>query len=92
MDFVQALWHVTGFVAQSVVAGALAAGIAKLIWRRRLAFVPAWRLALQAAAVMALVAVAGLVVFSQDGRMSTYAGMVVAAALALWWFGLRKAG
>ncbi len=90
MDFAQALWHVAGFFVQSVVAGAIAAGLAKLVWRRRLAFVPWWRLALQAAAAMAAAAVAGGVAFAQDGRMATYAAMVVSAALALWWFGLRK--
>lgn len=92
MDVVQALWHLAGFFAQAVVAGAIAAGLAKLVWRRRLAAVPWWRLALAAAGAMAAVAILGLVAFAQDGRMATYGAMVVAAAVALWWFGLRKAG
>jgi hypothetical protein len=31
----------------------------------------------------------GLVVFERDGRMATYAGMVLACAAALWWAGFR---
>ena len=39
---------------------------------------------------MAIVAVAGLMVFEHDGKMATYAGMAVASALALWWMGFRR--
>ena len=33
-----------------------------------------------------------LVIFESDGKMATYAAMVVACALALWWVGFRKRG
>jgi hypothetical protein len=29
------------------------------------------------------------VVFGRDGRMATYAAMVLGAALGLWWVGFR---
>jgi hypothetical protein len=35
----------------------------------------------------AAVVLLGLVVFGRDGRMATYAGMVLATAGALWWRG-----
>ena len=34
--------------------------------------------------------IAGLVVFEHDGKMATYAAMVVACAAALWWAGFRR--
>ena len=34
-----------------------------------------------------LATVAGLVLFGRDGKMATYAGMVCACALTLWWRG-----
>ena len=45
-----------------------------------------------ASGASALAAVAGLVVFGQDGRMATYAAMVVACAVGLWWAGFRGGG
>ena len=33
--------------------------------------------------------IGGLAVFGRDGRMATYAALVVASALALWWAGFR---
>ncbi len=45
------------------------------------------RLATVAAAAAAAVVLLGLVVFGRDGRMATYAGMVLATAGALWWRG-----
>ena len=85
-----AFWHLTGLFVQPVLTGGVAAGLAKLVWRRRLAAMPWWRLAVAASVAMATVAVAGLVLFGQDGRMATYGAMVVAGAVALWWFGLRR--
>ncbi len=67
--------------------GALAAALAKLLWRRELAAVPWRRLATAAAAAAAVVVLLGLVVFGRDGRIATYGGMVLATAGALWWRG-----
>jgi hypothetical protein len=50
------------------------------------------RLAGWSAGAAAAVLLAGLVVFGRDGMMATYAGMVVASAIAMMWagFGARR--
>jgi hypothetical protein len=45
------------------------------------------RLAGWSSAAAALALAGGLVGFGRDGRMATYAAMVVAVAVALWWAG-----
>jgi hypothetical protein len=85
-----AFWHIANFFLPALATGALAAGAAKLLWRRELAAVGWLRLAAWASAAMAGVAVLGLIVFEHDGKMATYAAMVVACALALWWAGFRR--
>jgi len=67
----------------------LAATFAKLAWRRELAGTGWSRLAGAAMAACGSVLVAGLVLTGRDGRMSTYAVMVAACALTLWWVGFR---
>jgi hypothetical protein len=92
MGPVDVLWHVVNLFAVSLLFGALAAAGAKLIWRRRLAAVPWLRLASLVAGAAAAVTVAGLVVFGRDGRMATYALMVLAGAVVLGWAGFRGRG
>jgi hypothetical protein len=82
-----AFWHFFNFFAPAVGLGAIAALLAKLLWWRELRAARWLRLALWAAGASAVVLIAGLLVFGRDGRMATYAGMVVASALALWWAG-----
>jgi hypothetical protein len=82
-----ALWHVTNLFAPALGLGALAAALAKLLWRRELAAVPWARLAGPACAACLAVVVAGLVLFGRDGKMATYGAMVLASALTLWWQG-----
>ncbi len=65
----------------------LAAGLAKLLWWRELSGVGWTRLAGPAAAACAIVTLAGLVWSGRDGRMATYAAMVAACAVTLWWQG-----
>jgi len=89
---VDAFWHFINFFAPAVGVGFLAAGATKLLWRRELAGVGWYRLAGWASAVTAAVLVLGLVIFESDGKMATYAAMVVACALTLWWVGFRKRG
>ena len=80
-----AFWQLANFLLPAWLLGAVAAALAKLIWRRELARAAWWRLARDAALVCALVLVAGLVITGYDGRMATYAAMVVACAVTLWW-------
>ena len=87
MGPLDALWHVANLFLPALGLGALAAAAAKLLWRRELAAVSFKRLAGPACAACAAMVLAGLVLLGQDGKMATYAGMVVACALTLWWRG-----
>jgi hypothetical protein len=92
MGPLDAFWHLTNLFLPALCLGAVAAGLAKLLWRRELRAVPYRRLAGPASAACAAVALAGLVLSGRDGKMATYGAMVVACALMLWWrgFGPRR--
>jgi hypothetical protein len=87
---VDAFWHIANFFAPAVVVGLLAAGAAKLLWRRELAGRSWARLAAWASGAMASVLVGGLVLLQHDGKIATYGAMAVACAVALWWSGFRR--
>ncbi len=87
---IDAFWHLANLFLPSLMLGALSAALAKLLWRRELGRVRWAPLAGAAAAAAALVALAGLIVFGRDGRIATYAAMVLACALALWWRGFLR--
>ena len=84
---IDALWHLLNFFAPALGVGALAAALAKLLWRRELKTSRWMRLAAWAVSACALVLVAGLVVFGHDGKMATYAAMAAGCALTLWFVG-----
>ena len=92
MQAVDAFWHLTNFFAPALFLGAFAAALTTAIWRREIGPARVWRLWGWASLASALVSVAGLAVFGRDGRIATYAAMVVACALALWWAGFRGGG
>ena len=87
MGPLDALWHLINFLLPAVSVGMLAAAGAKLFWRGELARVGWRRLAGWATGAGALTLLAGLLIFGRDGRMATYAALVVASAAALWWAG-----
>ena len=89
MGLIDAIWHLANFFAPALGVGVLASLMAKLLWRRELKGVAWLRLGTWGSVCGALVLVAGLVVFGHDGKMTTYAAMVLACALALWWVGFR---
>lgn len=89
MGPIDALWHLLNLLAPGLGLGVIAAALAKGLWRRDLAGVRFGRLAGWAAAASTAALLGGLVVTGRDGRMGTYAAMVLACALALWWAGLR---
>ena len=84
MNALDLFWHLANFVLPAVGVGALTAGLCKLFWRRPLARTPWFTLAWQASAAGLAVLVAGLVITGHDGRMLTWAGLVVACALVPW--------
>jgi uncharacterized membrane protein YfcA len=92
MGPLDATWHLLNFFAPALGVGLLAALATKLLWRRELGAVRWQRLAAFACAGGALASIGGLVVFGCDGRMGTYALLVLASAAALWWaaFGPRR--
>ena len=87
MGPLDAFWHLLNFIGPALGVALIATALAKLSWRRELAAV-SWRRLVgwaTCAGVMALTA--GLMVFGRDGTMLTYAVLVMASALALWWVG-----
>jgi hypothetical protein len=87
MGPLEALWHLGNLLAVAVMTGWLSALAVKLLWRRELAAVP-WRpLAGYAVTGSCIVMLAGLFITGRDGRMATYAAMVLCNALTLWWRG-----
>ncbi|MGZ5130920.1 MAG: hypothetical protein ACXWCV_07595 [Caldimonas sp.] len=89
MNPFDAFWHIVNFFAPAVGVGYLAAGASKLLWRHELATTGWLRLGAWASAAMAAASAAGLVIFEHDGKIATYAAMIVACAIALWWTGFR---
>ncbi len=79
--------HLTNLLLPAAALAALAAALAKLVWRADLAAQRWWGLAAPAACTNALVILAGLAWYGRDGMMGTYAAMAVATALTLWWRG-----
>jgi len=90
MSLLDAFWHLTHLLAPALATAGLSAGGAKLLWRRELSAVPWYALAGAAAVGGVAVTLAGLVLTGRDGRMGTYAGIVVANALMLWWRGFWR--
>jgi hypothetical protein len=87
MGPIDAFWHLLNLFGPAIGLGLIAPTLAKLLWRRELALVP-WRaLAQWVAVACAVVILAGLVVLGRDGRMATYAALVLVTAAALWWRG-----
>ena len=84
MGPLDAVWHTLNFFAPALGLAALAASAAKLLWRHDLAGVSWVRLAVWAALAGMAVLIGGLVVFGRDGKMTTYAALAAATALALW--------
>lgn len=92
MQVTDALWHIVNFFVPALALGGMAALATRWLWRRELAGVSVWRLWAWASGAAAMVSVGGLLTFQHDGKMATYAAMVVASALALWWSAFLRAG
>ena len=84
MDALDLFWHIANFVLPAVAVGGLTAALCKLFWRRGLARTAWFTLAWQASAAGLAVLVAGLVITGHDGRMVTWAALVVVCAAVPW--------
>lgn len=87
MGILDGLWHLLNLFGPAVGMGVAAATLAKLLWWRDLHGVSWWRLASRATFGSSAVLIAGLVWTGRDGKMITYAAMVLACAVSLWWAG-----
>jgi hypothetical protein len=77
--------HLANLFVPALALAAVAAALAKLMWRADLSARRWWQLAWPAASANAVVTVVGLAWSGHDGRIATYAAMVMATALMLWW-------
>ncbi len=84
MDALDLFWHLANFVLPAIVVGALTAALCKAFWRRTLARTSWFTLAWQSSAAGLVVLIAGLVITGHDGRMVTWAGLVIACAIVPW--------
>jgi hypothetical protein len=84
VEALDVLWHLLNFFAPALGLSMIAASAAKLLWRRELAPVAWRRLWVPAGLAGMAVLLAGLVLLGRDGRMATYAALVVANADSLW--------
>ena len=87
MGPLDALNHLLNLFLVPVALGALAPALAKLLWRKELAGVGWLRMAVPASGACALVVIAGLVLFGRDGKMATYALLVLVVATVQWLLG-----
>ena len=90
MDALGLFWHLANFVLPAVGVGAISAALCKLFWRQALAGVPYRTLAWQSAAAGLAVLVIGVALTGHDGKMGTWAGLVVACAAVPGWRTLRR--
>ena len=92
MSPLDAFWHVLNFLFPAFGVAVMASAAAKLLWRSELAGVGWSNLVLWTAGAGAAALVVGFVVFGRDGKMASYAALVLASAAALWWvgFGARR--
>lgn len=82
-------WHLANLLAPALGMALIAPTLAKLLWRDALRSVPWAPLAAWVGGANAVVLVGGLALQGRDGRMATYAAMVLASAAVLWWRGAR---
>ena len=90
MGPLDALWHLLNFVFPAIGVAVVATALAKLAWRGELAAVRWSRLLIWSSVAGAVALLVGLFVFGRDGKMGTYAALVVSSATALWWVGFVR--
>jgi hypothetical protein len=89
MGLLEGIWHFLNFLAPAWGVGCIAATLAKLLWWEPLRPVAWFQLALWGSSSAALSLVSGLLLTGHDGKIVTYAAMVVSCAVAMWWVAWR---
>ena len=77
--------HLLNFIAPALWLAVFLPAAGRLLWRRAPARLPLVEQAGIQLVLGVLVLLAGLVVLGRDGATATYAGLVLASALAQWW-------
>lgn len=90
MNLFDLVWHVLNFAAPALFMGAISSAAAKLLWRKPLRGWTWIQLCVRVAVTSLIVSVAGLAITGRDGKMITYAGMVLTCAACLWWSTRRR--
>jgi hypothetical protein len=80
-------WHVLNGLMPAFLTAALAAGLCKLLWRQELRDVSWLRMWGWGSAAGVVALVGGLLAFGRDGRMATYAMLILFNAAAMAWAG-----
>ncbi len=82
-----AFWHLLNFVAPAFGVSLISTTLARGLWRRELSGT-CWRPMLGwTSGANVLVLITGLVLSGHDGKMGTYASLLMVNAGALWWGG-----
>lgn len=89
MTFLEFLGHSAGFMAPAVVMAFILWGVPRL--RRAGRAAPGARLeAFMLVVAGVVVLLAGLVYFGRDGKMATYAALVMVQGTLAWWLHRRR--
>ena len=85
MDLLDFIWHLAGFVAPALFVAPMVVMLSQVLNRKK-RLSPSWRarLAINFAVCLAVLML-GLALLGQDGRMLTYAALVLASASAEAW-------
>jgi len=89
MGLLDGLIHAVNFFLPALGMALLLPALARLVWWRTLKPAGFGRQVKWVAGVNALVLMIGLIVLGHDGAMATYAALVLASSLTVWWTGLR---
>ena len=84
MPLIDALIHAVNFAAPAAFLAVLMPLLAKLMMPRRSTMLAGWSQVLISFAVCLALLLLGLVFFGRDGKMATYALLVLGAATTQW--------
>ncbi|MDO8777699.1 MAG: hypothetical protein Q7K57_55090 [Burkholderiaceae bacterium] len=78
--------HLINFVMPALAMGVMMPLVSHMMWRK-VSIKPSLKAQMSITTLACLaVLIAGLVIFGNDGKMATYAGLILAGAVCQWWF------